>query len=285
MYIRFPSLISPQPVQSITMDSFLTGAQLVLSPRKVVPTYSGSGMQVLRTNDNATTNIGFSGNDFDAASFDSFVTTNQAVVTNLYDQTGNSRHHGQTTPNNRPVLKNGSGKIIVNGRQAMSFNGVTHSLICPTVIGNPGTNGVVTMITVFRKGNNNFATLYNQGVSGAYWNYGLCVDTGIRFRNTNNDWPYGGSNTVSNGTLHCFISISNGAVSQGFLNGVSLGTVSQGTAPSSGGTSYSEIGKRAGDTGEYFTGEFVEHYVLTRAISTQERAFIENNIRAYYSTP
>lgn len=267
----------------VTMDSLLIGMQLVLAPFKIVPGYTGNAMQVLRTNDNATTDIGFSGNDFDDASFDSFVTTNQAVVTNLYDQTGNGRHHGQTGTINRPVVKNGSGKILVNGRQAMFFNGVTHSLISPNVIGNPGDNGVVTMITVFRKSGNSFATLYNQGNTLNYWNYGVCVDSGIMFRNTNNDWKYGATNTVSNGSLHCFVSISNGASSQGFLNKVSLGTVSQGTSVTSGGVPYSEIGKRANFNGEYFSGEVMAHIVIARAISAQERDFIENFLMSYCS--
>ena len=267
----------------ITMDSVLTGMQLVLSPRKVVPSYAGNAMTVLRTNDNATSDISFVGNDFDAASFDSFVTTNQAVVANLYDQTGNGRHHGQTGTINRPVLKNGSGKILVNGRQAMLFNGVTHSLISPNVINNPGDNGVVTMISVFRKSGNSFATLYNQGTSGTYWNYGICVDSGIFFRNTNNDWKYGGSNTVANGSLHCFVSISNGASTQGYLNKVSLGTIAQGTSVTGGGTPFSEIGKRANSNDEYFSGEVIEQIVIARAISAQERDFIETNIMTYYS--
>ena len=269
---------------SLSLESFLTGSQLILSTTKINPTYTGNCMEVLRNNDaGQSLNVGFVGNDFDMVSYDSYIGTNNANIRTFYDQSGNSRHHSQLTGGNRPVLKDGTGKILSpNGKQSIAFNGTSQSLISSAVNPNPGNGGAVSIITIIGKNSNVFSTIYNQGNTTAYWNYGLCTATGAYFRNTDNDWLYNGANTIPNTGIQCLINVSNGSTSTGYLNGVNIGAVAQGTSSSTAATPFSEIGKRANFAGEYFNGQILTVMILSRAISLSEVSFITNYLLSYY---
>lgn len=86
------------------------------SLRKVVPAYSGSAIRIRRSNDNAESDIGFAGNgDLSTSSITSFVGSNSAFITTIYDQgLATAINLVQTTAANQFQIVN-AGTIITSG--------------------------------------------------------------------------------------------------------------------------------------------------------------------------
>jgi len=74
------------------------GATAAYSFRKLRTGYTGAAMQVRRSSDNATQDIGFTSNgNFDAAAFNAFVGSGTGYVNRWYDQPGNGNDLTQPT--------------------------------------------------------------------------------------------------------------------------------------------------------------------------------------------
>lgn len=89
------------------------------SLRIVSSDYTGYALQVRRSNDNATQDIGFTANgDLDTASLKSFAGSNTLYVTIWYDQSGNGLNLTQSDPTHQPaIVTNG----IVNRQKERPF--------------------------------------------------------------------------------------------------------------------------------------------------------------------
>lgn len=100
--------------------------------------YIGNAIQVRRSNDNATQNIGFTANgDLDTAALKSFTGSNSAYVITWYDQSGNAQHLAQANAANQPlIVTNG----IVNRQEKKPFiqfvkiGSVYNSLVLPVAM-------------------------------------------------------------------------------------------------------------------------------------------------------
>jgi hypothetical protein len=107
-----------------------SGAPVNLSPymayglRKIISTYTGNAAVVRRDSDNTTQNIGFSGNDFDVAAFDSFVGVGNGFCRDLFNQAGGivGNAFGSTTLANQPQIITKGTKKVIEGRGALEAN-------------------------------------------------------------------------------------------------------------------------------------------------------------------
>jgi hypothetical protein len=90
-----------------------TPAAVAYSLRKVSSSYSGNAIQVRRSLDNATLNIGFDGGgNLDSAAL-AFVGVQDGYVSIWYDQSGNDRHLVKADLNQQPrIVSNGIFKYI-----------------------------------------------------------------------------------------------------------------------------------------------------------------------------
>ena len=86
--------------------------------------YEGNAITVRRASDNATTNIGFNGQDLDIAALESFCSGTNGFVTTWYDQSGNANNAVQTTASSQPQIVSSGSVILENGKAAMSYDGV-----------------------------------------------------------------------------------------------------------------------------------------------------------------
>jgi hypothetical protein len=93
-----------------TLDSY-PGAYVAYSLRKLSSSYTGSVIQVRRSSDNATANIGFYRYSLDQTELLNFVGTGSGFVTTWYDQSGNNRHATQGTNASQPRIVD-SGSIV-----------------------------------------------------------------------------------------------------------------------------------------------------------------------------
>lgn len=116
------TFIDPTFAQNTLDNAGLTSgtpAAAAYSMRKLSSAYGGFALQVRRSSDNATQNIGFTpGGDLDTASLKTFVGGGNGYVTAWYDQSGNGRNLTQATNARQPVLVAGG---IINREQNKPF--------------------------------------------------------------------------------------------------------------------------------------------------------------------
>lgn len=82
----------------------VTGAHFAYALKKLRAAYAGNVIEVRRSSDNTTQNIGFSGNLLDTASLLSFVGAGDGFIRTWYDQSGNGYNATQTTAANQPKI-------------------------------------------------------------------------------------------------------------------------------------------------------------------------------------
>src|SRR5690606_30467167 len=118
-------LISTQVYSQHTLDKIgLTPgspASAAYGMRLLSSSYTGNSIQVRRSSDNTTLDIGFTASgDLDTVSLKAFTGTGNAFVTTWYDQSGNtpSQNLTQTTAINQPSIVSGG---IINRQHARPF--------------------------------------------------------------------------------------------------------------------------------------------------------------------
>jgi hypothetical protein len=111
------------------------GAAAAWSLRKLSASYAGMAVNVRRSTDNATQDIGFVGNDFDLASFNAFIGGGSGFVATWYDQSGHGLNLTQATAANQPAIATAVGPL--NGRPALNFMTAANNVLS-NLAGIPG---------------------------------------------------------------------------------------------------------------------------------------------------
>jgi hypothetical protein len=126
---------SGAPSITYLLDSY-PNAAAAYSLRKLRSAYSGSAIQVRRSSDNATSNIGFdSSGNLDTTTLTTFVGAGSGFITTWYDQSGNSINATQSTTAYQP-------RIVLSGS-------IETQLSKPTIkLTNSAGNGFTTSLTL-----------------------------------------------------------------------------------------------------------------------------------------
>ena len=98
-----------------------SGAAAAYSLRLLDSTYSGNAIKVRRASDNTEQDIGFSNNELDTSSLESFCSGTDGFVTTWYDQSGNANNATQTTAARQPKIVSSGSTILENGKAAIDF--------------------------------------------------------------------------------------------------------------------------------------------------------------------
>ena len=85
--------------------------------------YTGDAITVRRASDNATTNIGFDGQDLDIAALESFCSGTDGFVSVWFDQSSNGLNATQTTAANQPQIVSSGSVLLKNGKPSIDFGG------------------------------------------------------------------------------------------------------------------------------------------------------------------
>ena len=115
---------------------FPAGAAAIYSTRLAVSGYLGKALQV-RKSSGATQDIGFVGNDFDAAAAIAFAAGSALTVSKWYDQSGHTLDLVQATVGSQPSL------LMVNNRAYITFEGHLLSAASSVVANSDHTVGIV----------------------------------------------------------------------------------------------------------------------------------------------
>lgn len=116
------NILKPVPPTPLLLDDYPDAAG-AWSTRRLSLDYTGPLMEVRRSTDNATLDIGYdSNNELDTAALDTFLGANDGYVSTFYDQSGNGVDFTQTTGTRQPLIySNGTYTRGTNGKPSLRF--------------------------------------------------------------------------------------------------------------------------------------------------------------------
>jgi hypothetical protein len=249
------------------------------SLRKLRTAYLGAAINVRRSSDSATQDIGFVNNNLDTASLLAFVGNGNGFVRTWYDQSGNGRNATQTLPLGQPQIVINGVIQTQNGRPTVVQSIQDQTLpISGSFTGSTSATGVF----VFRQltgnaGAHGFRFQFGAVNNHAPWQDGRAYDS--FFSSSRQVFNSYGPNTIpSTTTLTIHTARQTGTALQVFKNGTQIDgnkTVSfqLPDAPS------------LFTLGALGTAAVSEAIVFGTAISTTDRKTIERNQGQYYGIP
>lgn len=249
-------------------------AAMAYSFRKLSSTYSGNAIQVRRSNDNTTQNIGFVGGELDTASLKTFVGSNTGYITIWYDQSGNGTNLSQASQSNQPRIVNAGVIDRENGRPFVRFF-ATSSYNSLNLSSDQTTTAQIIVVNKFApyaSGGMGFilghTTVYNwhsQYPIGKLFYPGLAsssVTNGSVFQNSRSIAP---ASAIWNTTL--------------MINSIAPSIPATGTTWNNIGSDRNIYHRTSGG------GGYTELIVFNSAITAAERLTVEINQSSYYSIP
>lgn len=154
-----------------TLLDGLTGSTGGFSLRQLNSSYTGSAIQVRRSSDNTTQDIGFINNELDTASLTSFCTGTDGFVTIWYNQSDTNNNAIQTVASNQPKIYEAStGVQTENGKPAIVFDIGDFLEVLDTSYGHIDESISVFGVVKLDSSNNFFSTITSKGYreQGAY---------------------------------------------------------------------------------------------------------------------
>jgi hypothetical protein len=283
-YIDIQSSVVPPA--TYLFDEF-PGATIGYSVRKLRNAYTGFALEVRRDSDNATTNIGFVGEDLDAAALTTFLGGAKGYVTKWYNQAASPVADSDllsTTALQQPLIIEDLGTYYLEfNPNAPSFLITLAPTGFPPVVINP--NGSYTSFAVAIPQLNNITQVLFQQDQGT-----IRIGQFNRFNDNGSSASIGFTATAgaivhtgpayATGIKYMHTAVRKTTSLQVYLNGTSN------TATSSASAQFSTtnignitVGKRL--TSEAFNGQCPE-IILYPADKSTDRGAIETNIRTYY---
>jgi hypothetical protein len=113
-------VMASSPLSALTVT-----ANVAYSLRRLLCAYAGSAIQVRRSSDNATSNIGFTTQgDLDTTALKTFVGAGSGFVSIWYDQSGNGINVSPPAATNQPRIVNAGFVDRKNGQPTIFFDGI-----------------------------------------------------------------------------------------------------------------------------------------------------------------
>ena len=124
------------------------GIYSAYSLRKIKSSYSGNCIQVRRSSDSTTSEIGFIDGYLDTATLLTFIGSGDGFVKMFYDQTGSGRNFEMTTNSHQPKIVSSGSLITTNGKAAIRFSSSYMEVPSSNTLFNFLHNGTKNAITV-----------------------------------------------------------------------------------------------------------------------------------------
>lgn len=255
---------------------------------RLLTAYAGKAINVRRSSDNATQDIGFVGNDFDTATALAFANGGNLFVTKWYEQNGSGKDPLQATAANQPQITLNA----LNGKPLLTFT-TAHSL---STSGNLTPASAVSHISLAKP--TALANLWNP-----LWTLGANTTVGLAFY-SRTDGTLGTSNNgasfigagynlgqapaaktatlsaTTDGTNHLWEGILSASQATILVDGVtSTLTVSSPLAVPSAGAPLI-IG--ADSAGDRFAGTMGPVVIWNSEVSASDRSTVRQRLAAYY---
>jgi len=147
---------------SFLLDDY-SGAFTAFSLRKLRSAYTGNCIEVRRSSDNTTLDIGFSNNVLDTTTLLTFCGAGNGFVSKWYDQSGNAKDSFQNTFANQPQIVSSGTVITTNGKPSLQVGSSDFLQV-------GGTNGILVRTT--------FSVVKRNNVGDMIWVYGEGIKYG-----------------------------------------------------------------------------------------------------------
>lgn len=127
MILSTHGIVGSQIQSFVGLLDLYPSAAAAYSVRKLRAAYTGNAIQVRRSSDNTTQDIGFTAlGNLDTAALTSFCGSGNGFVTTWYDQSGNGRNATQSTAGSQPQIVSAGSVILTNTKPAMTFSGTSN---------------------------------------------------------------------------------------------------------------------------------------------------------------
>ena len=284
------------PALTPLLDNY-PNAAVAYSLRLLRTAYTGNCIEVRRSNDNTTSNIGFSGGVVDTVALKTFCAGTNCFIRTWYDQSTNANHATQTTNANQPQVVASGNLIYSAGKPTIQFtNTALHFLSYATSFWTY--TGNATNFFVARN-ENTAASQYGSIISqfGAvntslslqmqqFPNTPTAIATdvyapgGVVTPNLLVNTPYVVCVKWENWSTHKTNGNTNIRV-----NNINQSLTAYGANPTGLGTTARSIGRSDTNnlSGAHFLGKISEIVIYTTAFSVTDQQGASNNINSYYS--
>ncbi len=256
---------------SLLLDTY-TGAAAAYSLRKLRTAYTGYCIEVRRSSDNATQNIGFVNGVLDESALTTFCGAGDGFVKTWYDQSTNGNNATMTTTGTQPQIVSSGSVFSVNGKVSIKFANkrLDHGL---NIAGASTLHSLFCIVSPIA--NSNYSMPFAQGNNGDTVNgISLLMDCGSADKwGTYESVPRAADTALNNGTQYHLAMIRNGSGNGTFyLNG---GT--DGTYTSTSGSICKSIGHAS------YSNEYIQEVLFYNSDQSLKRSAIESNINSFYS--
>ncbi|MDD2675728.1 MAG: hypothetical protein PHF81_12690 [Flavobacterium sp.] len=270
-----------------------TPAAGAYSLRKLSSSYLGSAIQVRRSADNMTQNIGFDSNgNLDANSLTSFVGSGDGFLTIWYDQSGNGNNAIQNALLNQPKIITTGVIERSNGLPTIIFSGSQFLVVNSTVFNNDLTGCLVYNASSFNNRSGLARSWFNMnGIFGSEqpggttdFAYGI-YNNRFTAGNGPSDNSIAGNTTVNDNSIRLHSWTRNRTTGQInlYANGAIDGTANLNTGTFSAVTSVAIGANQTFTGGQVFYNGNVSELILFATVLTNPRQTIEYKQGLYYS--
>ena len=250
-----------------------TPAASAYSLRKLSSSYSGNAIQVRRSSDNTTQDIGFSSGNLDTASLKTFVSSGNGFVTIWYDQSGNGRNLTQATTSKQPAIINAGVIYRRNGLPTIYHDATDDGL---SYTGTDYLTSLPISVNIVAGGNSN-NNVFRRAVQGTGTNNWLVGPYSNQHAWFANGWNHQISTPWSTSSVEYFTVIEPSSTAcTSWRNGVSQSTGNNKGTPGSLATGY------GGYVPEILDGYISEVIAFNSELSTTDRQTMEANQNTVY---
>jgi hypothetical protein len=287
-------VLASNPLSALSVSS-----AAAFSLRKLSCAYAGSAINVRRSSDNTTSDIGFTATgDLDTVALKAFVGANNGFVTKWYDQSGNGNHASQATTTNQPELVVAGVINRQNTQPAVIFSAaLTSYLTIPYAAGSLNFSSASTANTVLARTGapTGDAAVFDQqyapsNISVALsWNNGTGAATPLSMGYYSTTWQYAAlpvdlilnTGNILTGTI--LSGAGNTTAINMYQNGGLVATATSQLTVGAIAAQPFNIGKRW-DNANYAPMNLQELIVFSSALSATDRQYLEWGQSQYYNT-
>jgi hypothetical protein len=153
-------------IGGFSLTGISTSSGIAYSTTKIVSTYTGDCLKARRSSDNATLDIGFSGNSLDTASLLSFVGSGDGFVERIYNQFPLAPSAAyQTDLTKQPKIVSAGSVIVSGAKPSMLFDGSNDFLTVDNYTLSPNyTVGITFEPTSTITASSGFQALFNSSL-------------------------------------------------------------------------------------------------------------------------
>ncbi len=246
------------------------------SLRKLSSSYAGKAIQVRRSSDNATQDIGFTaGGNLDTAALKTFVGTNDGLVSIWYDQSGNGSNATQANTSLQPYIVSAGVIFRTLAMPSIYFNGSNYMR---AILGslNPATNHTLNSVSGATTGNIVTLSSTSAGEQNSCLGAGF-NGAGAWFGGYGEDVAYNAGTPVPNMCVRT--KVYNAGTITGYINGTSVLTTNITYNLT---TADVMVGIQNNGGNQNLLGSTSEVLVFTSALSNAEVQTVETNQNNYY---